>query len=371
MILIGSFVLVFLVTIVLYSLIPGFTSSIKDQHGNKLPDSIASLEKITLGRQRQWILIRGVKTTNPVILFLHGGPGTSDMGLLRKYMRELEQHFVVVTWDQRGAGKSFPAIHPKSSMNIKQFQSDAYQLTGMLCQRFKQKKIFLVGHSWGSALGVLTIRDHPELFKAYIGIGQIADMQENERLSYEWTLEQAIKANDNGTVKTLTNIGKPPYTGNWQKKFMTERRLLGKYGGEVFRSNKGAFPLVIGNLIRSTEYNLADKVNFFRGIFSTVHLVWPELMTVNLIEQAKNLKVPVYFILGKHDHEAPYMLAEQYFKILEAPAKELIWFEYSAHMPHIEENEKFINLLINHILPQFLTGHSPVEEQTLQNETLD
>lgn len=346
----GIVVLLCFLIIGILWLIPGYTNPIEDQHGHSLPGSIASLEKIPLGGKQQWILIRGSDRNNPVILFLHGGPGTADMSLLRRYMGELEKHFVVVSWDQRGAGKSYAAMHPKASMTINQYLRDANELTQLLCLRFKQEKIFLVGHSWGSVLGMLSVRDHPGLYKAYIGIGQIADMLENERLSYEWTLEQAIKGNDQPAVKKLLDMGSPPYSGDWQKKFISQRRLLGKYGGEVYGSSTGAFPLVVGSLIRCTEYTWADKVNFFRGIFTTVHRVWPELMTINLKKMAPGLKVPVYFVLGRHDHEAPSLLAEQYFKSLEAPYKELIWFENSAHLPAIEENRKFTDLLVNNVL---------------------
>jgi pimeloyl-ACP methyl ester carboxylesterase len=351
-------VLFFVVTLCILALIPGYTSSIKDNKGNPLQGSIASLEKINLGGQEQWILIRGMDIKKPVILFLHGGPGTADMCLLRKYTTGLQKHFVVVSWDQRGAGKSFTANDPDSSMNINKFISDAHELTKMLCHRFNQEKIFLVGHSWGSVLGVLTIHKYPELFHAYTGISQIVNIHENERISYGWTLEQAKKSNDKRAVKILNEIGNPPYSGDWQKKFMTQRRLLGKYGGELYGSTKGAFPLIFGNLLRCTEYTLFDKVNFFRGIFSSVRLIWPELMRINLMELALSLKVPVYFVSGKHDYEAPHMLTEQYFKMLEAPSKEMIWFENSAHLPNIEENEKFNNLLINHVLPSVYTQES-------------
>jgi pimeloyl-ACP methyl ester carboxylesterase len=331
-------------------MIPGYTLPIKDKDGKLLKGSIASLEKVKLGGQEQWILIRGEKESNPVILFLHGGPGTSDMGLLRRYMSELEKHFVVVSWDQRGAGKSFHAINPNSSMNVNQFVSDACELTKILCSRFNQKKIFLAGHSWGSVLGILTVQKQPEYYYSFTGIGQTVNMAENEMLSYDWTYEQAKKANNLSDLNKLNEIGKPPYSGNWKKKFMTERRLLAKYGGEVYNNTKGAFPVVLGSLLRSTEYTLADKINFFRGIFKTVGLVFPELMKINLMEQAPELKIPVYFVLGRHDHEAPSFIAEKYFNVLKAPRKELIWFENSAHMPNIEENKKFTDFLINRVL---------------------
>ncbi|HAH24149.1 MAG TPA: alpha/beta hydrolase [Prolixibacteraceae bacterium] len=351
MILFGIVALLCIIALVIIWLIPGYTRPIKDGNGFQMPGSIASLEQVNLGGQDQWILIRGKDTAKPVILFLHGGPGLSEMALLRRHMHELEKHFVLVSWDQRGTGKSFKAIYPEYSMTINQFLSDVHQLTKLLIHRFKQQKIFLIGHSWGSVLGILSIQKHPELYKAYIGIGQVVNMQDNERLSYEWTLEQARIANDRRTINKLIEIGKPPYTGDWQKKLITERRLLGKYGGELYGSSYGAFPMFIGSMIRSGEYSLPDIVNFFKGISTSIRLLWPELMTINLMKLAPRLEVPIYFALGKHDYETPYPIADQYFNQLEAPFKKLIWFDNSAHLPHIEENEKFINLLVNHILP--------------------
>lgn len=352
---IGLSILLLVITIIILWLIPAYTSPIKDLHGKVVQGSVALLEKINLGNVMQWILIRGVDKTKPIILFLHGGPGSSLMGLYKKYNAELEKHFVVVLWDQRGAGKSFAANEPNSDMNINQFVSDACELTEILCRRFNQKKIFLLGHSWGSVIGILSIQKHPELFHAYIGMGQAANMQKNELISYEWTLEQAQKANDEGVFKTLINIGRPPYQGDdWQKKMIKQRRYLGKYGGELYGSSKGAMPLVIKSLISTTEYTFLDKVNFFRGSLNSTHLLWKELMTVNLEEQASDLKVPLYFMLGKHDYEVPFMLAEQYLKTLDAPGKELIWFENSAHFPNVEENEKFNEILINQV-PKVLT----------------
>ncbi len=337
-------VIIFLIFLIIY-FIPGYTSSIK------APGGIASLEKVKLGGTDQWILIRGVDITKPVILFLHGGPGTSNMGLLRKYSSELEKHFVMVSWDQRGAAKSFAAKNPESDMTIERFIQDTYELTKFLCSRFNKNKIFLAGHSWGTVLGVLAVQRYPELFVAYIGIAQIVNMQENEKISYEWTLEQAKLKNDNPAVKKLLEIGTPPYTGDFRKKIMIQRKLLGKFGGEFYSSTSGAFPAVISSLIRSTEYSLADKMNFFRGIFSSIRLIWPELMNVNLKKQVPRLEVPVYFILGRHDYEAPSAIAEDYFNSLAAPDKNLFWFESSAHLPNAEESKKFNELLIKRILP--------------------
>jgi pimeloyl-ACP methyl ester carboxylesterase len=353
------FLILILVVIVIALLLPGYTSKITDAEGKTIPGSIASLEKIKLGGAEQWILLRSENIKNPVLLFLHGGPGTSEMSLVRKYnMAALEKHYTVVLWDQRGAGKSYPAIKNSSAMNIEQFISDTHELTLMLCQRFNKEKIYLAGHSWGSALGVLTVKQYPELYYAYIGIGQVVNMLEGERISYEWTLAQAIKAKDNKSIKKLAAMGAPPYSGNWQSKTITQRRILGKYGGEVYGNSKGGFPVTIKSLLRATEFSWIDRINFFRGILSTMRLMWPQIMKINLMEQAPELKVPVYFLEGRYDYEAPSVLAEQYYNLLKAPFKEIIWFENSAHFLNAEEADKFNETLIKKALAT-LTPHTP------------
>ncbi len=332
-------------------LVPASTPAITDAQGHLVPGSIASLEKVTLGGVEQWLLIRGEDATKPVILFVHGGPGAAEMAVLRGCTRELERHFVVVVWDQRGAGKSFAAVDPESAMNIRQFVADTHELADSLRRRFHQGKIYLAGHSWGSVLGVLTVRQYPELFHAYVGIGQVVNMKENERLSYEWTLAQAEQARDSKAVAKLRRIGAPPYTGDWQAKTIAQRTLLGKYHGEAYGNSNGALPLFVRGLWNASEYTWPDKLNFFRGAMASMRLLWPELLTVDLFERAPRLLVPVYLMMGRHDYETPHPLAEAYLAVLQAPHKELIWFENSAHLPHIEESARFNRVLIEQVLP--------------------
>jgi pimeloyl-ACP methyl ester carboxylesterase len=344
-------ILVLMLGIGIACLIPAYTAPITDAHGNPVSGSIASLEKIELGGVEQSILIRGESITNPVLLFLHGGPGTSEMALVRKYnLAVLEKHFTVVVWDQRGAGKSYAAMNPVSGMNIEQFVSDTHELTMLLCRRFNQERICLVGHSWGSALGVLTVEKYPELYSAYVGIGQVVNMLEGERVSYEWTLAQATKANDFKSAEKLKAIGAPPYSGNWRSKVIAQRAILGKYGGEVYRNSRGGFFITVRSLLEATEYRWIDRINFFRGIFASMRLLWPQILNVNLMEQASELKVPVYFLEGRHDYESPSLLAEQYYEALKAPSKKLIWFENSAHILNAEEAGKFNEFFVNLVL---------------------
>lgn len=316
---------------------------------------IALIQKLRIGGSDQWITIRSENTDSPIILFLHGGPGTSQLTRNRKDTKDLLDSFIVIDWDQRGAGKSFRAIKDNSRMNIQQFISDTKELTLYLLNKFNKEKIILAGHSWGSVIGALTAARYPELFYCYIGIGQIANMKENEILSYRWTLDQAKINNDKYAVQTLEKLGEPPYKGDWQRKTITQRRYLGKFGGEFHSSRNGAFGVVLKNLVFSREYSLIDRVNFFRGILGSMKLLWPELMEINLFEQIKEFKTPFYLVQGKYDMEAVSEIALRYFEFVKAPHKKLFLFENSAHMPNTEESKKFNTILQDYIKPSIIS----------------
>ncbi len=316
------------------------------------PHGLAVLEQVPVDGTRQWLLIRSEDVAHPVVLFVHGGPGTSELGLNRLNTRALEQHFTVVNWDQRGAGKSFAAGRDPAGMHIRRFVEDVLAVASYLTQRFGQRRVLLIGHSWGSAIGLMAAAERPDLFSGYVGIGQASRMAESERLSYDWTLERARRAADAPAVKALERIGPPPYTGpDWRAKFMTERRLLGRFGGEWHGSRSGAFGPVLKSLLFCPEYTLLDRVNFFRGIFRSVQALFPELYETDLFAQLPEVRIPVWFCLGRHDWEVPAVLSERYFEALRAPRKELVWFENSAHLPNSEERDRFNAFLVETVRP--------------------
>jgi pimeloyl-ACP methyl ester carboxylesterase len=332
---------------------PASTAPITDSDGRPVPGSVAALETVRLGGVEQHLLIRGWSTKNPVLLYLHGGPGTSELGMVRVHnCPVLEKHFTVVLWEQRGAGKSFAAIEPASGMTVEQLVADTCELAAWLCARFGQEKIYVAGHSWGSALGVLAVRRRPELFRAYVGIGQVANMREGERLSWEWTLAQAERAGDARAVAKLRRIGPPPYGGELRPKLVAQRSLLARYGGEVHGNPRGGMLVLLGALLRAREYTWRDRVNVFRGVFAAMRLLWPQILSIDLFAQAPELEVPVYFLLGRHDHEAPAALAERYFEALRAPRKALVWFERSAHFVNTEEADAFHRFFVERLLPE-------------------
>ena len=257
----------------------------------------------------------------------------------------------MVNWDQRGAGKSYAAIEEAGKMNIEQFIQDTRELTLYLMKKFRKQRIVLAGHSWGSAIGALTVARYPELYYCYVGIGQVANMVEGEAASYGWTLEQAKKRNRRRAIKALEKMGPPPYQGNWLAKTISERSYVGRFGGEVHGSRIGATGLVLGGVLFSREYGLLDRVNVFRGLLGSMKLLWPQLLKVDLFQSVPEIKVPVFFMEGRHDHEVPSEIAARYFAALKAPAKELIWFENSAHMVNSEERDLFNKMLVEKVLP--------------------
>ncbi len=331
----------------------GRTAPIIDARGKPVPGSIASLERVRLGGVLQSLVIRGCSVANPVLLYLHGGPGTSELGMLRTYnMPSLEQRFTVAVWDQRGAAKSYGALKPASGMTVERLVADTGELVELLCRRFGQQRIYLVGHSWGSALGVLAVKRQPERFHAYVGVAQMVNMLDGERLSYAWTLEQARQAGDRRSVAKLERIGMPPYSPPMRPKVITQRAILARYGGEVYGSRSGGMMIVLSCLLRTSEYGWLDRVNYFRGIFASMDLLWPQIMSIDLFEQTPKLDVPVYFLLGRHDYEAPSILAERYFRALVAPRKRLIWFGRSAHFVNTEESDAFNRFFVEELLAE-------------------
>ena len=319
--------------------------------GKAGPGGVTKLERIRIGGSDQWILERSEDVRNPVVLFLHGGPGTSQLTSNRRDTRGLEKYFTVVNWDQRGAGKSYGAIRDPGRMNIGQFVADTRELTGYLLKKFQQDRLVLVGHSWGTVVGALVVSKYPELYSCYVGIGQIGKMAAGEAASYRWTLDQAREHHKRRAVDALVAMGPPPYEGDWQKKTITQRSYLARFGGEVHRSRFGASGRVVSGLLFSREYTLADRVNVVRGILGSMRLLWPELLRVDLFDSVPEIKIPVFLMEGRYDHECPSEVAERYFGALKAPVKELIWFDRSAHLPNAEERDRFNKIMVEEILP--------------------
>ena len=303
-------------------------------------NSIAELRKVELNGRKEWISIRGENRSKPVLLFLAGGPGGSQLAATRYELAKLEKDFIVVNWEQPGSGKSYSAI-PRKNLTPEIYVEDGTALVRSLLKEFKQEKLYLLGESWGSALGIFMVKEQPELYHAFIGTGQMVAFEETEKIDYALAMKLAKENGDQKVVDTLRKNGEPPYYGN---SVTTKSATYLNYLSQKMVGNpeiqNGGFQTMRD--LAAKEYGILDKVNYLRGILQTFNHVYPQLYNVDLRKEYSTLDVPVYFLLGKHDINAPLSLTEDYYQKLDAPNKEIIWFEHSGHNPWINEPERFV-----------------------------
>ena len=300
---------------------PGRTAAL---HG---PNSIASLERIRIGGVDQYILVRGNDSSLSVLLFLHGGPGMPAMYLAHAFQRELEKDFVVVQWDRRAAGKSYRE-DIANTLTTEQLVADTVELTNVLRARFRQDKIYLVGHSWGTYLGMLVIARHPELYHAYVGIGQLARSSPIAGIQDEYIRQSARRMRDQDAIKELEEKGAS-----------VRETLLFKFGGEIHNA-KSFMPLLLTGLA-APEYSLRDARNIPKGVSVYSRNFVYNSISGELMDVITQVEIPVYFFTGRYDYTDPFTLTEQYFSKIKAPEKHIVWFEESAHFPFYEEPAAF------------------------------
>jgi pimeloyl-ACP methyl ester carboxylesterase len=349
---VAGFLLLLLIGLFLYR------SYLKISTRIETPDGISSLEEITLGDLEQWIFIRSEDQNNPILLFLHGGPGAPLLGMSssRIYDTEIIKHFTVVHWDQRGAGKSFNSDIPVDSMTLDRFVADCNKLIDYLRDRFHTDKVFIVAHSGGTIIGIKTAYKYPEKIHAYVGVAQVINEYEQHKVSYDFLVEEAEKSGDVGRQNVIKAIGRPPYES--PEKFLEMEGHVGHYGG-FMRDKRWRAQLValMISFLTSPEYSLSEGIRTFRnrGFDFTINAMWEELKNVNLTKEIQSIEVPIYFFEGKYDLTTPTVLVEEFYDNLDAEkGKKLFIFENSGHMPMIEEKERYENLLINVVLSESL-----------------
>lgn len=306
----------------------------------------------TLAGARQYVSVRGADRGNPLLLYVHGGPASVELPISWSFQRSWEDYFTVVEWDQRAAGKSFllneqQAIAPTLAPD--RYRDDAIELIDLLRTRYGKHRIFLLGHSWGSAVGLSVAVKRPDLLYAYIGMGQLIDFQENEKASYATVLDQARRDGNAEAVKELLSIAPYPGPGELDvSKTGIERKWSIHYGGLAAGRRDGDFYLHLGRL--SPEYGMADRKAWDDGSDFTMKTMWPKLATLSL-ENVRRVDVPVFLFLGRHDTTTPPDIAAQWLGRLQAPSKAVVWFEQSAHLPMIEEPGRMLEALRTRVRP--------------------
>ena len=307
---------------------------------SKIKYALDTKEKIQLGGVTQSIRIRSTDPNLPVLLFLHGGPGVCDRHWVLGDQSGLAEVATMVCWDQRGAGLSYDKKAPLSVMTVSRMVEDAAELVEYLCKRFDKEKVIVVGHSWGSLLGTLLVHRHPEHIAAYIGMGQYVEGDRNEQISYDFVMNVAKERGDKKALADLERIG-APVNGHYRSiaDLQVQRDYMTKYGGGGYKESGSLITSLVIPLILTPEYRLWDLIGYTNGAYASLDALWDEVVDADLISEVKSLAVPVYLTEGRHDQNTPPVLAQEWFDNLEAPYKEWIWFEESAHSPIKEEPE--------------------------------
>lgn len=323
----------------IWALLPARTAPIAGER------AIAAIERVTLGGFDQTILLRGHDVRKPVLLYLHGGPGGAQMPLAPFYSGELERHFVVVHWDQRGAGSSCARVDP-ATLTLERIVADTLELAAQLRARFGTPLV-LLGHSWGSLVGVLAVQQRPDLFAAYVGVGQLVNLRRNEELSYRWVLEEAKRRGDDDALAELEAIGAPPYAS--QEGLRVQRGYLMRWGGSIhdLEEARAALPA----LLFGREYTLGTRLRIFPCMNQSLEHMWDTILDRDLIAEVPRLELPIVLLVGREDYNTPSELTAEWAQRLEAPALRVVWFDGVGHFLPIEDRAGFERALIEELPP--------------------
>ncbi|MBU0926528.1 MAG: alpha/beta hydrolase [Spirochaetes bacterium] len=306
------------------------------------PAPVASLERVTLGGVEQTMLVRGADTSKPILLFVHGGPGMVGVPL-EHAMRYLEDDFIVVTYDQRGAGKS--GSIEDGAAPIGRYVDDLVELERLLVARFGKERVYLVGHSWGSLVAMLAVKQEPALVAAYIGVGHVVSTIEQEALSYRFAVDRARETRNSRALAELSSVA-PPYLGEDGRLRMEDLALQRKWlellGGVWYDYRKMGNKDMLGVYFSAREYSIVDWMEVERRAKYATVATWNESMAIDLRVDAARIEAPAYFFTGRRDYNTPHELISDYYRSLDAPAgKDFVWFERSGHVPFMEEPERF------------------------------
>ena len=333
---------------------PASTPPVLGSDGLPVPGSIAELATVNLGGTDQSVMIRAADPDKPVLLYLAGGPGQSDMALVRAQVTELQHDFVFVALDQRGNGKSYTAIDPVSSMTIDRAVADVIELTDYLRARFDEQKIYLMGESWGTILGVRTVQQRPDLYHAWIGSGQMAAIVETDRIIYADLVAYAESSGNTDLAANLAAIGEPPYADiPWANSNLLTwyDYIYAPYTPSAGYMARGMAAGLDNFGIFGSEYNFVEKAGVLRGLMDTFALIYPQLYEIDLRISANRLEVPVWVLDGAAELQGRRDIALEWFEGLDAPSKQLVTYANAAHATAFEQGDEVLRLLNETIVP--------------------
>ena len=329
------------------------TAPIRTASGQKLLLEIDQRTTVSINGSKQKIYVAAVRHDNPIILWLDGGPGGSELGWVRTYLGPLHEHATIVCWDQRGVGASYKAA--KKGLRVEDFVQDIIALTEYLTKEYDQEKIFLLGHSWGGFIGALAAQQRPDLFYAFIAASPHINSTENDTIGYQMILEGAKRRGDTKTVKKLESIGLPPYekldkngeiVGDGDAYYAVLSKLY-SYSPSApsdgtFRSEK---------MFLAPEHSLLAKINLVRGLMRGVKEVYPTIRDRSLENEAIQFECPLVVINARYDYSCVASITERWYEQTTAPSKHYLWLEHSGHNGIYTEPSVFIEFMKEQVLP--------------------
>lgn len=312
----------------------------------RTPNGIVEGRFISIGGRPQWIQIRGERRDNPILLVLHGGPGFAYSGLSQRF-RRWERDFTVVQWDQPGAGKTASRTRGASaeSLTIERMVGDGLEVTEWLLNHLGQRKLILFATSFGTILGAQMAKRRPDLYWAYVGAGQVVSMARSEHFGYELAVKRARQLGEKKTLKTLLEIGAPPYLD--AKRGEQERKALGNVGVDTFPS----FSDVFATAFYSPGYSLKDGLSFLRGMQSSLAQLLKPMLAYDAWQFGATFDLPMVFLQGALDLHTPARAVQEYFEAVEAPQKALVLWPEEGHFPYFSHPDLVLNELVARVRP--------------------
>ena len=352
----ASIILVLLIFFIGILLIisPGKIETYKNESGEELKESLVEKIFVNIGGVRQGMFIRSKNTNNPVLLYLHGGPSFPNYFLFEKYEPGLEDFFTVCYWEQRGGGLSFNSGVSLESMTFNQLSEDAIEVSKYLCKRFEKDKIFIMAHSGGTPIALMSVEKSPELYYAYIAMAQITNQLESEKIAYKYMLDQYKAKNNDDAIKDLLKYNVMESDSNvldYYKSVVRDQSMHELGIGTMHQMNSILADVFLP-VWTCRAYTLLEKIYIWKSkfFFLPKTKLFEELLSTDFSKKVPKIEIPVYFFSGKYDLTVNIDLSRKYFDSIKAPLKGFYTFENSAHSPLFEEPAKVKNIFKKDIL---------------------
>lgn len=334
----------------LFAISPGRPDPLCDGQGLSIPGSISERVTVEIGGIPQGMFIQSADTANPVLLFVHGGPGMVEFFMEQEYPTGLAQHFTMVWWEQRGAGMSFSADIPPETMTMERMIADTVEVADYLRGRFEQDRIFMLGHSWGAYLGIQAAAAAPDRFLAYVGMAQIAHQLRSEVMAHDHLLAFYRARDDAAMVRRLEAAPVSMEDGTSDAWMRLRDRAMHEAGVGHMRGMTSVISGIFLPMWQVRAYTVAEKINIWRGKLWSRPFFWDELLRDNLSARLTEFDLPIYFLAGRHDYTANVDLSRAYFDKIKAPVKGFYLFPDSAHSPLFEEPERALAILLTDVM---------------------